>query len=164
VLWELQNLGLTNRARVNERRAENQLAMLDLFRIQDRVAAEVVQAYAQVQSAASRVADAEKEVTDAIDSANKNLAGLGQTMKVGNEFILVTRPQEVVASVQALALAYNDYSGAVADYDRAQFRLYRALGHPAQLLSGQGPACPVLPPSSAPPTGSTPAEASPALP
>src|SRR5262249_37605595 len=55
VLWELQNLVLGNRARVNERRAENQLAVLDLFRIQDRVAAEVVQAYAQVQSAASRV-------------------------------------------------------------------------------------------------------------
>jgi hypothetical protein len=37
--------------------------------------------------------------------------------------------------VQALAQAYNDYYGAVADYDRSQFRLYRALGHPAQALA-----------------------------
>ena len=27
--------------------------------------------------------------------------------------------------------AYADYYAAVADYDRAQFRLYRALGHSA---------------------------------
>ena len=164
VLWELQNLGFGNRARVNERRAENELAVLDLFRIQDRVAAEVVQAYAQAQSAASRVADAEREVKDAIDSANKNLAGLGQTNKVGNVLIPVIRPQEVLAAVQALALAYTEYYGAIADYDRAQFRLYRALGHPAQLLSEQGPVCPVLPPGSASPAGATPAEASPVLP
>ena len=42
--------------------------------------------------------------------------------------------QEVVASVQSLAQAYNDFYGAVADYARAQVRLYRALGHPAQEL------------------------------
>jgi outer membrane protein TolC len=164
VLWELQNLGFGNRARVNERRAENQLAVLDLFRVQDRVAADVVQAYAQAQSAASRVADAEKEVKDAVDSAKKNLAGLGETNKVGNVLILVIRPQEVVAAVQALAQAYNDYYSAVADYNRAQFRLYRALGHPAQLLSGQCPACPVPPLGNVPPAEATPVDASRALP
>jgi hypothetical protein len=37
-----------------------------------------------------------------------------------------------VASLQGLAQAYADYYGAIADYDRAQFRLYHALGHPAQ--------------------------------
>jgi hypothetical protein len=36
-----------------------------------------------------------------------------------------------VAAVQALDQAYRDYFGAVADANRAQFRLYRALGHPA---------------------------------
>jgi len=36
--------------------------------------------------------------------------------------------------VQALAQAYLDYYGAVADANRAQFRLYRALGQPAQAL------------------------------
>src|SRR5439155_4313695 len=41
VIWELQNLGLGNRARVNERRAENQIAVLEVFRTQDVIAAEV---------------------------------------------------------------------------------------------------------------------------
>ncbi len=47
----------------------------------------------------------------------------------------LVRPQEVVASLQALSQAYMDYYGAVADYDRSQFRLYHALGHPAQSLA-----------------------------
>ena len=41
-------------------------------------------------------------------------------------------------AIQALAQAYNDYYGAVGDYNRAQFRLYRALGNPAQFVGGQG--------------------------
>jgi outer membrane protein TolC len=134
VLWELQNLGFGNRARVHERKAEQEAAVLELFRIQDRVAAEVVQAYAQVESAAARIGDAETGLKDAIDSATQNIEGMSQTKRPGgNLILLVIRPQEAVASVQALAQAYVDYYGAVADYNRAQFRLYRALGKPVQV-------------------------------
>jgi outer membrane protein TolC len=140
VLWEFQNLGFGNRARVQERRAENQLAVLELFRTQDRVAAEVVQAHAQAVSAAARVVEAEAGLRDAVDSVEKNFEGLGQTRRVGgNLLLLVVRPAEAVAAVQALAQAYNDYYGAVADYNRAQVRLYRALGNPAQALACQPP-------------------------
>jgi outer membrane protein TolC len=142
LLWEFQNLLAGNKARVKERRAENQLSVLELFRLQDRVAAEVAQAYAQAQSAASRLGKAENGLKDAVESANLNFKGLGQTKSAGGKVIfLVIRPQEVVAAIQALALAYNDFYGAVADYNRAQFRLYRALGQPAQFLTGQGPEC-----------------------
>lgn len=135
LLWELQNLGLGNRARVQERRGEHQVALTELFRTQDRVAAEVTQALAQVQSAAARLQDAEMGLRDAVDSANKNLEGLGQTKRLGgNLLLLVIRPQEVVAAIQALAQAYADYYGTVGDFNRAQFRLYRALGQPAQLV------------------------------
>jgi outer membrane protein TolC len=146
VLWELQNLGFGNRALADQRRAENRLSVLDLFRIQDQVAAEVAQAYAQAQSAASRLGKAENGLRDAVESANKNFEGLGQTKTAGGKvIILVIRPQEVVAAIQALVLAYNDYYGSVADYNRAQFRLYRALGQPAQVLAGQGDGCPGAP-------------------
>jgi outer membrane protein TolC len=139
VLWELQNLGFGNRALADQRRAENQLSVLALFRLQDQVAAEVAQAFAQVQSAANRLGKGENGLKDAVESANQNFEGLGQTKTAGGKVIvLVIRPQEVVAAIQALAQAYNDYYGAVADYNRAQFRLYRALGQPAQFLSGQG--------------------------
>jgi outer membrane protein TolC len=165
VLWELQNLGFGNRALVDARRAENRLSALDLFRLQDRVAAEVAQAYAQGQSAASRLGKAENGLKNAVESANKNFEGLGQTKTAaGKVILLVIRPQEVVAAIQALAQAYNDYYGAAADYNRAQFRLYRALGQPAQLLSGQGAECSRAPTSCNPadrvtPQPSPPAEA-----
>jgi outer membrane protein TolC len=149
VLWEFQNLTFGNKALVNQRRAENQLAVLDLFRLQDQVAADVVQAYAQAQSAVSRVGKAENGLKDAVESANKNFEGLGQTKTVGEKakaILLVIRPQEVVAAIQALAQSYNDYFAAVADYNRAQFRLYRALGQPAQVLAGQESDCPAAPP------------------
>ncbi len=134
LLWELQNLGFGNRARVNERKAERELALIELFRIQDHIAAEVVQSHAQVQSASARLSEAEIGVKDAIESANSNLEGVGQTQGTG-KLVLLIRPQEAVAAVQALAQAYADYYSSVAEYDRAQFRLYRALGQPAQSLT-----------------------------
>jgi outer membrane protein TolC len=141
MVWELQNLGLGNRARIRERQAEQQLSVVELFRTQDRVAAEVAQAQAQLESAAARLGDAESGLKDAVDSMNKNFEGLGQTRRAGELLILVIRPQEAVAALQQLAQAYNDYYGVVADYNRAQFRLYRALGHPAQLIAAET-ACP----------------------
>jgi outer membrane protein TolC len=151
VLWEFQNLGFGNAARVRERRAEKELAVLELFRIEDRVAAEVTQAYAQAQSAAARVAKAERGLKYAVESAQLNFEGLGQTKTGGGKAILlVVRPQEVVAAVQALAQAYSDYYGVVADYNRAQFRLYRALGEPAQALTSESPDCATPPGSHGP--------------
>jgi outer membrane protein TolC len=152
VLWEFQNLGFRNRATVRERRAENQASVLELFRIQDRVAAEVAQALAQVVSANSRAAEAEKELKDALESMEKNFEGLSQTKRLGGDLlILVIRPAEVVAAVQALSQAYSDYYSAVAEANRAQFRLYRALGHPAGMITHADTVCqPTLPPREMP--------------
>ncbi len=139
VLWELQNLGFGNLAAVTERRAENEQAVLELFRTQDRVAAEVVQAHAQALRAANRAREAEEGLVNALETAEKNVAGLSQTRRVGETLVLVFRPQEVVAAIQALDQAYRDFYGAIADANRAQFRLYRALGQPAQCLSHPPP-------------------------
>jgi outer membrane protein TolC len=159
VLWELKELGFGNHALIRQREAENEAARLELFRTQDTVAAQVAQAYAQAKSAAARLTDAEGELKDAIETANKNVQGLSETKSAGNVLIPIVRPQEVVASFQALAQAYVDYYGAVADYDRAQFRLYHALGHPAQAVASRGlaPAPPEpTPPAPAPPAAPAP--------
>jgi outer membrane protein TolC len=134
LVWQLDNLGFGYKARVNEQRAQNRLAMAELFRLQDRVAAETSQALAQAQLAARRVGLAERGLRLSAESYEKNLAGLSQTRRAGDIILLVVRPQEALASAQALAQAYADYYGAVADANRAQFRLYRALGQPAHLL------------------------------
>jgi outer membrane protein TolC len=134
LLWQLNNLGFGNRAFVRQRQAENRLAVVNLFRIQDRVAAEVAQSYAQAQLAARRTEVAERGLRSAALSADKNLVALTQTKGIGAQLVTLVRPQEVVAAIQALAQAYLDYFGAVADANRAQFRLYRALGQPAEYL------------------------------
>jgi outer membrane protein TolC len=139
VVWEFQNLMFGNRAKIRERQAENQIALLEMFRLQDRVAAEVAQAHAQLRSAMLRLADAEAGLKDAADSVEKNFQGLSQTRRAGELVILMVRPQEVIASIQALAQAYGDFYGAIADHNRAQFRLYRALGYPAQSIAGCEP-------------------------
>jgi outer membrane protein TolC len=152
LLWELQNLGFGNRARVQERRAEQGQALIELFRTQDRVAAEVSQAAAQLESAAARVELAESGLKDAVDSIDKNFEGLGQTRRAGELLILVIRPQEAVAALGQLAQAYNDYYGAVGDFNRAQFRLYRAMGQPAQWVTCPTVTDPSIPPEIAVPS------------
>ncbi len=131
LLWQFDNLGFGNRARTHQREAERRLAIAELFQVQDRIAAEVAQAFARSQEAARRMELAEQGVKLAVESADKNLAALGQVRRVGEVNQLLVRPQEVLAAMQTLAQAYTDYYAAVADSNRAQFQLYRALGRPS---------------------------------
>src|SRR5262249_1673934 len=98
-VWEVQNLGFGNRAVVRGRAAEQRQALLQLLRTQDRVTAEVVQAHAQLRRAANRVKAAEDEVANAVETADKNLKGLVPGKRVGEQLVLVFRPQEAVAAV-----------------------------------------------------------------
>jgi outer membrane protein TolC len=151
-VWEIQNLGFGNRAARRERVAESQQALLQLLHTQDLVTAEVVQANARAKRATNRLKAAEDGLTNAVESAEKNLKGLVPGRRgPGGELALVIRPQEAVAAVTALDQAYRDYIAAVADHNRAQFQLYRALGHPAQcLINAVGPPAgsPAEPPTS----------------
>ena len=151
LLWQLNNLGLGNLALVRQRQAENRSAVVELFRVQDRVAAETVQAFDQVRMAARRADVAADGVRLARDSADKNIEGLRQPDIVGGKITLLVRPEEAVASIEALYQAYIDYYTAVTDYDRGQFRLYHALGHPAQRLADDDPTAPAAAPP--PPAG-----------
>lgn len=133
-IWELEGLGLGNRARIRERQAEYRKALLELQRSRDIVAADVVQAHAQMERSIRRLQAAQEGVRQAQATVEKILQGLGQTRQVGGQQVLVFRPQEAVAAVIAIEQAYRNLYQAVADYNRAQFRLYRALGYPAQAL------------------------------
>ena len=110
------------------------------------MAKEVTQTWADLRCASRRVGQAERELQQALISAAKNLEGLGETKRVaGNIRLLVIRPLEAVVALQALNEAYYHYFGAVADYNRAEFELYRALGNPAQALGDDLP--PTTPPA-----------------
>jgi outer membrane protein TolC len=136
LLWEFQSFGMANRVKVSERRSEQQIALLELARTQDRIAAEVSVTFAQAKAAGERLVKAEPALRQAVELVNESMKGMGQTKRVGDVNILLVRPMEAVAAVQMLAQANADFYAAVADYNRGQFRLYRAIGHPAGVLSG----------------------------
>jgi outer membrane protein TolC len=138
-VWELQNAGLGNVGLIRQRRAEQRVASIDLTRTVYRVKSEVSQSVARLQTARIRVAETEEGVRQAIESADKNFIGLRETTRPAGEILrLIVRPQEVVQAIDALNLAYLNYSGAVNEYNISQFDVYRALGQPAQWVTSQG--------------------------
>ena len=134
-LWQLEACGIGNLARIKEQRGEQSLAIIELFKVQDRVAADVTRAQARLQSATARVSQADRALRTAIITFNGNFEGLRQTTRFGDVLVLVNRPQEVVFALQLLKLAFDDYFTTVADYNRAQFELFHALGYPAREIA-----------------------------
>jgi outer membrane protein TolC len=135
-VWQLQNAGIGNVGRIRQRRAEQDLAAVEVTRTVYRVKSEVAQAVARLQTARVRVVETDEGVRQAIESADKNFIGLRETTRPAGELLrLIVRPQEVVQAIEALNNAYQQYSGAVNEYNLAQFELFRALGQPAQWIT-----------------------------
>jgi outer membrane protein TolC len=116
---------------------------LELLKIQDRVASEVVSADKSRLAANRQMAEAGRALPEALESLRLNMVNIQR----GAGLPAATRPIEVLQPIQALAQARADYLAAVLAYNRSQFRLYRALGQP--------PPFPSPPLSTAPSNGAT---------
>ena len=145
LMWELDALGIGNLARIKEQRGEQSKAIIDFFKIQDMVAAEVTKAQADLQSAAARVEQADRALRTGIATFNGNFEGLQQTTRFGDVLVLINRPQEVVFALQLMKSSFDEYFTTVADYNRAQFELFHALGYPAKEISYVQPPGAILP-------------------
>ena len=73
VVWKADNLGFGNQSLIRKRRGEMDLAMVELYEVQDRVAAEVTQAKADVESAAYRATQAERGLKESLATYQGNL-------------------------------------------------------------------------------------------
>jgi outer membrane protein TolC len=160
-VWQLQNLGIGNLAMIKAQRGMESQAIIDVFRIQDMVAAEVTRSQARVQSAAARVVQADRALRTAIITFNGTFEGLRQTSRFGDVLTLINRPQEAVYALQLLNVAFEQYFGTVAEYNRSQFELFHALGYPAQEVTALRAPGVVLPtqtgrPGYLPPVGNGP--------
>ncbi len=160
-LWQLESVGLGNLAMIKGQRARQSQAIIDLFRVQDMVVADVTRALANVQSAAARVAFADRALRTGIITVNGNFEGLQEVSRFGNVLVLITRPQEAVYAVQLLNTAFDEYFTTVAEYNRAQFELFHALGYPAREVAYVQPPGEVQPvdttrPTFLPPVGNGP--------
>lgn len=161
LVWQLDGFGFGNLARVKEQRGEHSRTLVELFRMQDAVAQEVTQAQADLQSASVRVVQAEQSLRQGLLTYEKNYEGLRETSRFGNVLVQVYRPQEAVAALEHLMSAYQTYFGTVADYNRAQFQLFHALGYPANEIARLRPPGEPVPvdstrPAYLPPVGSGP--------
>jgi outer membrane protein TolC len=126
LFWELQNLGFTDVAIARRSHAEYHTAALRLLKVENQVAADVTTAFKTRLAASRRMARAAPAVSTGLESVRLNMLNIRR----GAGLPGATRPIEVLQPIQALAQARADYLNAVVSYNRAQFRLYRAIGQP----------------------------------
>lgn len=124
--WQLQGLGLTDRAIMKRSAAENRAADLELMKIQDRVAADVASSHRQLLATIRRREFAEKAIPVAQASVRENFEAIRQGAGLRGGI----RAIETLQPIQALAQAETDLLDAVTDENRAQIRLYYSLGQP----------------------------------
>ncbi|MCG8448240.1 MAG: TolC family protein [Pirellulales bacterium] len=129
-IWEWQNLGLGNVALQRQRRGELHERVLELEALREKIAAEVVAATADVASYRRQMELARESIAAAQESYNLNL----QRIRAGEGL-----PIELLQSISALAEAQTAYTFAVANYNRAQYRLMRAMGNPAGVPADSTP-------------------------
>jgi outer membrane protein TolC len=130
-VWQLQNIGFGNLAQIKAQRGNESLAIIDFYNAQDTVAEEVNQAQARLQSAAIRIVQADRALRTGIITLNGSFQGMAQTSRFGDVLVPISRPQEAVYALQLLMKAFDEYYTTVAEYNRAQFELFHALGYPA---------------------------------
>lgn len=145
LFWELRGLGLSDLGNWRVAKARRETANIELIRVQAQVANDVVAAYKARTAAAEAMDDARESVAEAIESLQLNLANIRR----GAGLPGATRPIEVLQPIQALAQVRSEYLNAVLTQNRAQFRLYRAIGRPP-FISPEPPAPPAAQPTAAP--------------
>ena len=135
LFWDLRGFGLIDVAAVRRRVADKNTADIDLKRVQAQVANDVVAASEARAAASAEIEEARESVAEARESLKLNLANIRR----GAGLPGATRPIEVLQPIQALAQARIEYLSAVLAYNRAQFRLYHALGRPPLTSPPPGP-------------------------
>ncbi len=138
-IWQLEGLGFGNLAKIKKSRGDQSEAIVRLRRTQDAVVAEVTRSQAKLQASAVRVVETERSLKAALTTYEGNFEGLGQTERFEDVLVQVYRPQEVVMALERLMQSYTAYFAAIADYNRAQFELFHALGYPARELAMRRP-------------------------
>lgn len=119
--WEVRQLGIGERAVQREARSRITQAKMREIAMMDRIAREVHESRAQINSRRKQMETSKEAVQAAENSFDKNW----DRIRSGKGL-----PIEVLQSIQALANSQSEYIRAVSDYNVAQFTLQRSLGWP----------------------------------
>jgi outer membrane protein TolC len=150
--WSLQNMGFGNMALWNTRRAQVGVALGDQSLAINQIRREVAAALAAAKASRGQIDVTARQLATAQNGFREDLDRIRGT---------IARPIEVENSLDLLADARQKHLRAIIDYNRAQFRLFVALGSPPPL---ERPDCGPLPPApiAAPPLPLPPVVSAPA--
>jgi outer membrane protein TolC len=124
VVWELPGLGAGYLAQTRVQRSLYNQATIHVTEVQAQVGAEV--------TAAAKVALTRRQALDSAQSAVRQAKIMWTKFKEGSFGLRRDRfdPLDPLLAEQALAQARFQYLTQVIEYNKAQFRLYRAMGQP----------------------------------
>ena len=125
--WELHNFLAGDLAVIRERRAQVNEANVHVVEVEAQVSAEVAAAAKVARKRWQSLKDAEKAVVESLE-AWRRLEAASRELLAGNKSVDTLEP---LIAVQTLAQARAQYLSEVIEYNRAQFRLYTALGQPS---------------------------------
>jgi outer membrane protein TolC len=124
--WELRGLGFANRAEARVRQAQLDQTNYRVTEVSAQVAAEVTAAAKQTRARLRPLESAQEAVRQATEMYRRlREASFGMAGPRGQYDAI-----EPLLAIQALAQARTQYLTEVIEYDRAQLRLYTALGRP----------------------------------
>jgi outer membrane protein TolC len=118
-VWELTNLGFGNALAHRERRSQLAQEEIMVEQLQDNIVAEVISAAADVASYKRQTTAAREGLEAATRSYEANLNRIAEGIGL---------PIELIQAIRARTDAQNAYSQSVSDYNRAQYRLFHAMG------------------------------------
>jgi outer membrane protein TolC len=119
--WEVRNLGYGEQAARCEMQSRVRQARLRQVQVLDRIASEVIEAKTSLVAKESQMTFAQSAIQAARESYRRNQERIANGQGL---------PIEALQAILALDQAQRLYATTVADYNRAQFRLHRALGFP----------------------------------
>ncbi len=119
--WSARNMGLGNKALIDAARARSKIADYEEQATLDRVRREVAEAFVRTHIRFKEIKVRAQGVRSGASALSEDLIRVR-----GREAL----PIEVLDSLRHLATERGDYLDAIADYNRAQFELYVALGKP----------------------------------
>ncbi|MEM7558828.1 MAG: TolC family protein [Planctomycetota bacterium] len=129
--WQVRNLGFGDKAARRLRSAQIQQSRFAKVRVLDQVAADVSEAFAQVEHRKRQLTVTQEAIATAQNSFDRNLERIrdGQGL-----------PIEVLQSAQALEAAQQAYADAVIAFNQAELQLQWALGWPVSAPENSLPA------------------------
>lgn len=147
LVWQLDALGAGNAATLRQRRAVYEAAQYRVAEVRAAVSAEVAEA--------ARTGAARFDALGAAEEAVREATEMGKRFR--DVAFGVDGPKrqfdalEPLTGIQALNQARTQYLQTVIEFNRAQFRLFTALGQPAECGLGTGVAQPLPIPAVPPP-------------